>query len=442
MASDKTGARVRAAAATAIDEVVGNGRSLDVALAAAEAGVRPDDISLLRMLCFGTLRNHWRLQEWIDALLDRPLKKRDSVVNALLAVGLFQLTETRIPDHAAVSQTVEAARLLQRPKHAGLLNAIFRRFGREGLAQAEPKNETAKHNHPKWLIDAIAADWPSNFEEILVANNARAPMWLRANQQQIAVGDYAEELLAQDIPCSSHAGLDQALRLEQPVAVAELPGFDEGRVSVQDAAAQIAAPWLLQGGGRRLLDACAAPGGKSAHLLELGGDDLDLTCVDKDPQRLASVAANLERLSLSATVLAGDASKPHEWWNLEPFDGILLDAPCSATGVIRRHPDIKLLRRETDIVELSRLQTALLEALWPLLVPGGRLLYVSCSVLAAENDELVCRFLNATPSASENDMLPNNNIRDVMTRKACGYQVIPGTAGLDGFYFACLEKVS
>jgi 16S rRNA (cytosine967-C5)-methyltransferase len=442
MAAEKTGARVRAAAATAIDEVVGNGRSLDVALLAAESDVRSDDISLLRMLCFGTLRNHWRLQEWIDELLDRPLKKRDSVVNALLAVGLFQLTETRIPDHAAVSQTVEAARLLRRPKHAGLLNAIFRRFGREGLAQAEPKSDAARYNHPQWLIDAIATDWPNDVDEILSANNARAPMWLRANRQQNEKSVFAEELAAQDIACSSHAGLDQALQLEQPVAVAELPGFNEGRVSVQDGAAQIAAPWLLQGGGRRLLDACAAPGGKSAHLLELGADDLDLTCVDKDPQRLESVMANLQRLNLRATVLAGDASKPHEWWNKQPFDGILLDAPCSATGVIRRHPDIKLLRRESDIAELSRLQAALLEALWSLLVPGGRLLYVSCSVLAGENDGLVGRFLDATPDASENDMLPNNNIRDVMTRKACGYQVIPGTAGLDGFYFACLEKVA
>lgn len=442
MAAGKTGVRVRAAAATAIDEVVSAGRSLDVALAAAEAQVSPDDVPLLRMLCFGTLRHHWRLQEWIDALLDRPLKKRDSVVNALLAVGLFQLTDTRIPDHAAVSQTVEAARQLRRPKHAGLLNAIFRRFSRENLAQNAPGSDESKHNHPRWLIDMIAADWPDDLDAILAANNARAPMWLRANSMRTTAQDYAATLTAHDIEHADLPGFGQALRLAQPVAVAALPGFAAGEVSVQDAAAQIAAPWLLAGGGRRLLDACAAPGGKSAHLLELATDDLDLTCIDKDPERLDSIVSSLARLNLHATVLAGDASKPHEWWNNEPFDGILLDAPCSASGVIRRHPDIKLLRRETDIAALSKLQAALLEALWALLKPGGRLLYVTCSVLAAENDGIVSRFLESTPDARENDMLPNNNIRDVMRRKACGYQVMPGTAGLDGFYYACLEKVA
>lgn len=442
MAAGKTGARVRAAAATAIDEVVSGGRSLDVALASAETQVSSADVSLLRMLCFGTLRNHWRLQEWIDVLLDRPLKKRDSVVNALLAVGLFQLTDTRIPDHAAVSQTVEAARQLRRPKHAGLLNAIFRRFNREGLAESEPGSNESKHNHPHWLIDAIAADWPDDVEAILAANNDRAPMWLRSNTRQTTLADYAAKLSANEIEHETLPGIDQALRLTEPMAVADLPGFESGQVSVQDAAAQIAAPWLLQGGGLRLLDACAAPGGKSAHLLELAPDDADLTCVDKDPQRVASIVSNLARLDLHATVLAGDASNPHEWWNNEPFDGILLDAPCSASGVIRRHPDIKLLRRETDIAALAKLQAALLKALWPLLKPGGRLLYVTCSVLAAENDGIVSRFLESTPDARENDMLPNNNIRDVMRRKGCGYQVMPGTAGLDGFYFACLEKAA
>ena len=237
------------------------------------------------------------------------------------------------------------------------------------------------------------------------------------------------------------AGIEQALKLSEAMPVAALPGFSEGRVSVQDAAAQIAAPWLLKDHKGSILDACAAPGGKSAHLLELGGE-IALTSVDRDVERLESVAENLKRLGLTATVLAGDASNPSEWWNGEPFDGILLDAPCSASGVIRRHPDIKLLRRESDIAELARLQSALLAALWPLLKPNGRLLYVTCSVLAAENDAVVARFLDSTADARENDMLPNNNIRDVMRARDRGYQVLPGTAGLDGFYFACLEKVS
>ena len=422
--------------------MVSKGRSLDVAIAAAEARILPDDRALLRMLAYGSVRQHWRLQEWIDALLDRPLKKRDSVINALLAVGLFQLTATRIPDHAAVSQTVEAARILRRPKHAGLLNAIFRRFAREGLATRTARGSEAIHDHPRWLIDAIEKDWPDDGQQILAANNERAPMCLRVNSLRGDADACLAELQAQDITATRIAGLDQALVLEQAMPVAGLPGFADGRVSVQDGAAQIAATWLLQAGNGRILDACAAPGGKSAHLLELGGTDIDLTCVDKDPERLESVTSNLDRLGLTATLLAGDASNPDEWWNEKPFDGILLDAPCSASGVIRRHPDIKLLRRASDIAALAQLQAALLRALWLLLKPNGRLLYVTCSVLAAENDAVVRAFLDATDDARENDMLPNNNIRDVMRHKACGYQILPGTLGLDGFYFACLEKVS
>lgn len=439
---NKKGAQVRAAAAAAIDEVISKGRSLDAALATAESRVASDDRALLRMLCFGCLRHHWRLQEWRDQLLDRPLKKRDSVMSALIAVGLFQLSDTRIPDHAVVSQTVEAARLLRRPKHAGLLNAVFRRFGREELVDKKPRSDEAQHNHPRWLINAIREDWPDDWRQILAANNDRAPMWLRVNQSRVAAGEYLDELRSRDIEASPMPGAMQALQLANAMPVADLPGFAEGRVSVQDAAAQIAAPWLLANGRGRVLDACAAPGGKSGHLLELGGPDLALTCVDRDPQRLESVSENLDRLGLNATLLPGDASNPHEWWDGQPFDGILLDAPCSASGVIRRHPDIKLLRRETDIAELTQLQAAMLEALWPLLRPGGRLLYVTCSVLMAENDAVVGRFLAATADARENELLPNNNIRDVMRRKVRGYQVLPGTAGLDGFYFACLEKVS
>jgi 16S rRNA (cytosine967-C5)-methyltransferase len=224
------------------------------------------------------------------------------------------------------------------------------------------------------------------------------------------------------------------------VPVDELPGFAEGLVSVQDAAAQLAAPWLLQGSGGRVLDACAAPGGKSGHLLELGGADIDLTCVDRDAGRLRAVEQTVARLGRSATLLCGDASTPQAWWDGSVFDAILLDAPCSATGVIRRHPDIKLLRRAADIPALASLQRSLLDGVWPTLAPGGRLLYVTCSVLAAENDEVVGPFVEATADARENDALQNNNIRDVMQRKACGFQVLPGSADMDGFYYACLEK--
>ncbi|NCF24835.1 MAG: 16S rRNA (cytosine(967)-C(5))-methyltransferase RsmB [Gammaproteobacteria bacterium] len=441
MSRDRQGARLRAAAAQVVDAVVTSGRSLDAALPDSESRVAKEDRALLRLLCYGTLRRHWRLQSWIDQLLNRPLRGRDSVVNALLAVGLYQLTDTRIPDHAVVSQTVEATRLLRRPKLAGLLNAVLRRFLREDIASAPPGTAEATYDHPQWLIDAIENDWPNESDAILAANNARAPMWLRVDASRMQPSEYVRRLQESGIEAASFELIDGAVKLAEPVSVEELPGFSEGLVSVQDAAAQLAAPWLLnEPGRRRVLDACAAPGGKSGHLLELGGPDIDLTCLDSDADRLRAVEDNLARLGRSATLVCADASTPQAWWDGETFDAILLDAPCSATGVIRRHPDIKLLRRASDIESLAGIQRALLEALWPLLAPGGRLLYVTCSVLAAENDEVVARFVEATPDASEEDALQNNNIRDVMQRKTFGFQVLPGAADMDGFFYACLVK--
>ena len=442
MSDKKKGAKLRATAAQVVDAVATGGRSLDAALAEAENRVSVEDRALLRLLCYGALRQHWLLKSWIGKLLARPLKKRDSVVNALLAVGLYQITETRIPDHAVVSATVEAARLLKRPKHASLINAILRRFLRDRLFEQQPSNKEAEHNHPQWLLDALEADWPDDWREIVDANNARAPMWLRVNARHSSAGEYIERLKEQGIEGQLLPAAPQAVRLAEPRPVDKLPGFDEGQVSVQDAGAQLAAPWLLEGISGRILDACAAPGGKSGHLLELARGRAALTCVDIDESRLAGVSENLERLGLDATLVAADASNPKEWWDGEPFNAILLDAPCSASGVIRRHPDIKLLRRPTDIEKLARLQSTMLDALWPLLAPGGRMLYVTCSVLAAENDKVVARFLANNDNAQEDQVLQNYNNHYLMRDKACGQQVLPGTAGLDGFYFAGLVKVS
>jgi 16S rRNA (cytosine967-C5)-methyltransferase len=440
MSASRQGARLRAAAAEVVDAVVTGGKSLDTALPAHETRVAEGDRALLRLLCYGTLRHHWRLQSWIGQLLERPLKPRDSVINALLAIGLYQLTDTRIPDHAVVSQTVEASRLLRRPKLAGLLNAVMRCFLRADIAAAALGSDEALHDHPQWLIDAIRRDWPDHGDAILAANNARAPMWLRVDLCRTTAAAYIERLWERGLAADAFEAIEGAVRLEEPAAVAELPGFAEGLVSVQDAAAQLAAPWLLHGIVGRVLDACAAPGGKSGHLLELGGTDIDLSCLDRDAARLRAVENTMARLGRSATLLCGDASTPQAWWGGTAFDAILLDAPCSATGVIRRHPDIKLLRRATDIPSFASLQRSLLDNVWPLLAPGGRLLYATCSVLAAENEEVVRPFVEATADARENDALQNNNIRDLMQRKACGFQVLPGTADMDGFYYACLEK--
>jgi 16S rRNA (cytosine967-C5)-methyltransferase len=442
MSGVKTGARLRATAAEVVNDVVSGGRSLDAALAKGEKHVAENDRSLLRLLCYGTLRHHWRLMFWLGALLDRPLKARDNVIRELLAIGLYQLNDTRIPDHAVVSQTVEAAKQLRRPKLAPLVNAILRRALRDRIFENEPSNENAVHDHPAWILDALKANWPEEWREIVVANNARAAMWLRVNPAGGSAADYQRRLEEVGIESELLAGAPQAVRLVDPQPVDALPGFSEGHVSVQDAAAQLAAPWLLDGVTGRVLDACAAPGGKTGHLLEVAGDQIELTAIDSDSARLQSVRENLDRLGFDATLIAADASKPSEWWDGKPFNAILLDAPCSASGVIRRHPDIKHLRRATDIPELARLQADLLNALWPLLAPGGRLLYVTCSVLAAENDEVVTRFLETTDDAREDDVLQNNNIRDLMRDKACGHQVLPGTAGLDGFYYAGLKKVS
>jgi 16S rRNA (cytosine967-C5)-methyltransferase len=265
-------------------------------------------------------------------------------------------------------------------------------------------------------------------------------MWLRVNSSRQSAAEYRRRLAAVAIDAELLEGVPDAVRLIEPQAVENLPGFADGDASVQDAAAQIAARWLMAKSPQRVLDACAAPGGKSGHLHELGGADFDLTAIDNDADRIERVRENHERLGSNATIMVADASKLEEWWDGEVFDAVLLDAPCSATGVIRRHPDIKLLRRASDINDLGALQRAILSALWPSLAPGGRLLYVTCSVLSAENDGVVCEFLETNDDAEEDPVLPNNNIRDLMRRKACGYQVLPGTADMDGFYYACLEK--
>jgi len=440
-----SGAKVRAVAAEIVDAVVVGGRSLDSAIKEHEQQVSLDDRSLLRKLCYGSLRNYWRLQHWISQLVAKPLRKRDGIINALLAVGLYQFTETRIPDHAVVSETVAAARVLRRPKLAGLVNACLRRFIRDDIKSADADDEQARWNHPQWLIESIRSDWPDDWQTILAANNEQAPMWLRANSSRNSADEYIERLTAVEIDAEQLAGIDDAVRLNNPQAVEKLPGFTDGDASVQDAAAQIAARWLMHEvlsdqAEIRLLDACAAPGGKSGHLLELGNGKVSLVAVDNDESRLASIRENLTRIACDATIIAADASNPEEWWDEVPFDGVLLDAPCSASGVIRRHPDIKLLRRESDLGRLAALQYKLLEALWPLLAPGGTLLYVTCSVIAAENEKVTGRFLAKHGDAVENDVLPNNNIRDLMRRKACGYQILPGSAGMDGFYYAALQK--
>lgn len=429
------GALTRAEVATIVDAVVREGHSLDAALAVAEERVAESEHSLLRMLSYGVLRFHWRLSAQVDALLSRPLRRRDQIIHTLLIVGIFQLTDSRIAPHATVSLTVESAKRLNRPKLAPLVNAVLRNFIRQ--KSVDPGSDEALHNHPSWMLQVLQDDWPDHWKSIVEANNRQAPMWLRVNARRSTAADYLQRL---DGRGREQPGIEQAIRLDQPLPVDDLPGFRDGEVSVQDAAAQLAAPWLAAERPRRVLDLCSAPGGKTAHLLELLQSDAVLTAVEADRKRTELIRETLDRLSLQATIHVADASKPEDWWDSEPFDRVLLDAPCSASGVIRRHPDIKHLRRRGDLADLSRLQSQLLDSAWRVLAPGGRLLYVTCSVFRDENDRNIAAFLGRHDDAAEKHLLPNNNIRALMIAAEHGFQILPGTEDLDGFYYACMEK--
>ncbi len=439
MAKQKTAAMIRAEAAKAVEAVLA-GRSMDAALAAVSDDVPLRDRGLVSVMVYGCIRNHWQLQAVVQSLLQKPIKNRDRIISTLLAIGVYQMQSMRIPDHAVVSATVEAARRLRHPQHAGLVNAVLRNYRRQGEPDLQKASGEVRHNHPAWLLKRLQTDWPENWQQIVAENNEQAPMWLRVNAMQSTPEQYVATLAEHGIESSVEETLPQAVRLATPVLVEDLPGFYVGAVSVQDGAAQIPAAWLDARPGMRVLDACAAPGGKTAHLLELAANDLDLIAIDNDPARLERVQENLDRLSLAATLVAGDAKNPQEWWDGRPFDRILIDAPCSATGVIRRHPDIKLLRQDTDIAVLAALQGEILQKLWPLLAPGGRLLYVTCSVLEQENDAVVEAFVRRNPDAAQHKELRNYNIHDVMQPRRTGYQILPGMKGLDGFFYACFDK--
>lgn len=436
------GAEIRAAAARVVAAVADRGRTLDAALAAERA--RNSAGPALQALAYGTVRWFHELDA-VLALLTQPRSARlDPAVRAVALVGLFQLAHARTPAHAAVAETVEAVRRLGRPRAAGLVNALLRRFQREAdavLAEAR-RDPAARFSHPAWLVSRLAADWPGLHTALLEADNAPPPMWLRVNVARIAPAEYRARLAAAGLAASPCDFAPAALKLEVPVDVAALPGFDAGEVSVQDAAAQLAAPLLAPAAGMRVLDACAAPGGKACHLLETSPRLAELVAVELDPARASRIHDNLRRLGLKARVVVGDAARPAEWWDGAPFDRILLDVPCSGTGVIRRHPDIKLLRRESDVGRFAATQRSLLDAAWPLLAPGGRLLYATCSVLRAENEDVVAAFLAGCPGAvdvTESARLSLHG-RLPAVGPGPGLALPTGAADTDGFYYACLEK--
>jgi len=433
-------AQVRAAAARLVAATLHEGRSLDDLLANdPDTGAAR---GLKRSLAYGTLRWHFRLDAILRRLAERPPERMPPTLRAVLEVGLFQLLSGETAAHAAVAETVSATRDLGHARAAGFVNAVLRRFQRErdAVLASVDVDLAVRTAHPGWLVAMLERDRPDDAVAILEANNEHPPMWLRVNRRRTTVEECVAVLEAAGFAVERHPIAPDALRVEPATDVRRLPGFAEGKVSVQDAAAQLAVELLAPQAGERILDACAAPGGKTCHVLERVGGACHLTALDVSEPRLDRVRDSLGRLGLEADVRAGDAGEPAGWWDGRPYDRILLDVPCSATGVIRRHPDIKVLRRARDIPALARRQAKLLRAAWGLLAPGGTLLYTSCSVLRAENEDVVAAFLAANPGAEDRTPEATRDWPARSGRSDPGYQVQPGEAGMDGFYYACLTR--
>ncbi len=395
-----------------------------------------DDYSFLQELCFGTCRHYYLLLGVFNILVKKPFKAKDLDLQNLVLVGLYQLRELATADHAAVNETVSAVKALGKPWARGLVNGILRNYQRRAEAITAELPDSARHAHPAWLAAKLQAQWPDDADRLLAHGNARPPMTLRINTASTTRAAVQAQLLADGHRTQPGQWASSALYLDAPSAVAALPGFSSGEFSVQDEASQLVPTLLQLAPGQRVLDACAAPGGKTCHLLESEQSLSSLVAVDESAERLGRIQENLDRLRLKATLKAADARNLDAWWDGTAVDRILLDAPCSATGVIRRHPDIKLLRREADIPRLAALQQELLIALWPCLASGGLLLYTTCSLLRDENEATVAAFLAATPNAKYERITADWGVE-------CPYgrQLLTGSdTEPDGFYFALLRK--
>ena len=426
---------IRLIAARVISRVLQDGQSLTASLDNGMLSVEsPKDKAFIQAVCYGVCRYFYRLDFILNELLDKPIK--DTEIKALALVGLYQLNFMRVKQHAAVSEIVLAAK--KKPWAKALINALLRSYLRQQheLEQKADTSPTASVSHPKWLFKLIEQDWPEQALHILQENNQQPPMVLRVNLAVNTRDNYLQALSDKELDAEAVSFCDSSLVLNKPVPVELLPGFAQGHVSVQDTAAQLAAGLLDVQIGHRVLDVCAAPGGKTVHILERQPHLKELVAVDIDAARLARVQENLQRLNVSAQLVVGDATQPADWWDGQLFDRILLDAPCSALGVIRRHPDIKILRKPDDIVALQALQKTILAATWPLLAPGGLLLYATCSILKQENEQQVEAFLATHDDAVE---LPIDAKWGIVGQR--GRQILTGTLAMDGFYYALIKKV-
>lgn len=424
----------RSLAAQTLQRITSGGKSLNDALDETLPAIpRDSDKAFVQALCYGVCRWYFRLDFILRQLAAKPI--RDEHVRLLALIGLHQLEAMRVKPHAAVAETVSAAGRKAWAKP--LLNGVLRTYQRESerLAALADAEESAAQSFPAWLTAMIRRDWPEALPRILEQSNRQAAMTLRVNLRQITREDYLDRLEKAGIRAHRCEFAPSGVTLAEPTEVARLPGFETGQVSVQDEAAQLAAGLLQLKRGLRVLDACAAPGGKTLHILEAQPDLGEVVALDVSSERLAKVSENLKRGRLTAKVTVGDAASPARWWDGKFFDRILLDAPCSAVGVVRRHPDIKLLRRPEDIAKLAEAQERILENLWPLLAEDGILIYATCSILKAENEDRIAKFLSMHPEAKE---LPI----DANWGTPClhGRQILSGDDGMDGFFYACLAK--
>jgi 16S rRNA (cytosine967-C5)-methyltransferase len=434
--SDSTDMDARTQAAKVLANILSQKGSLATLMPEASKLTDPKDKALLQEICFGVCRWFPRLEKILQQLLQKPLRGKDADIHALLLLGLYQLIYLRVPDHAALSATVESAQRLKKVWAKKLINGVLRQFlrQRESVEQSLENDPSFCTAHPEWLLALLRQAWPDRLDDIVVNNNLPPPFTFRVNTQQCSREEYCQRLQERDIEATPTIFSPVGITLTSPVPVDQLPGFDNGFVSVQDEAPQLAAELLRCQPQHRVLDACCAPGGKTTHLLEQY-PNLSLVALDISEQRLQRTRQNLQRLNLHADLIIGDANEPSCWWDKQLFDRILLDAPCSATGILRRQPDIKILRSADSLTKLVNTQQQLLNALWPLLKPGGELLYATCSVLPEENNRVIERFTQDQFDARHQIIdaawgLPLN----------FGRQLFPQQRGHDGFYYARLLK--
>lgn len=427
----------RALAAETLAPVLAGRASLSAVFEKNIQQVDSNDRGFFQELCYGCLRQFHSLEGIVNQLLDKPLKTKDQDVNALILIGIYQLKFLRVPDHAAISESVEAAKVLKKQWAAKLINGVLRNYQRNAdkLEIELQKNETYCWSHPQWLVSRLQEAWPTHWQEILRANNAQPPLTIRINTHKTDMVTYKQLLQQNKIKFCETALSHLGLRLFSSGMITELPGYENGLFSVQDEGAQIAANLLSLAPGSRILDACSAPGGKAAHILESDPHIAELVCIELEAERMKRVQENLARLGHKATLVVEDACDVKKWWDGKLFDGILLDVPCSASGVIRRHPDIKLLRRPADLAKLAELQAHILRTVWQTLAPGGMLVYATCSVLPEENEEVVKLFIEEQDDALHDPVSAHWGIE-----RPFGRQLFPQEEGHDGFYYARIIK--